>query len=279
LSELVSIIVPVYNAAPYIEKTIEMVCEQTWPNWEMVLVDDASTDDTAERIERMIGAPEPLIVGDYPGEEGDSPQSYEDIRGGSGLHSQIRLYRCMKNAGPAHARNLGVRKARGRYIAFLDADDVWKPEKLEKELAFMKEKKAAFVYCSYEFGDRDARGTGSVVHALPELTYRQALTRTIIFTTTVLFDMTKLTPDDIKMPDIESEDTATWWKILRSGVTAYGLDEVLAVYRRPEKSLSSNKGKAVARIWNLYRREEHLGLLRSACCLAGWAVRASARRL
>jgi cellulose synthase/poly-beta-1,6-N-acetylglucosamine synthase-like glycosyltransferase len=66
LSELVSIIVPVYNAAPYIEKTIEMVCEQTWPNWEMILVDDASTDDTAERIERMIGAPEPLIVGDYP---------------------------------------------------------------------------------------------------------------------------------------------------------------------------------------------------------------------
>jgi teichuronic acid biosynthesis glycosyltransferase TuaG len=279
LSDLVSIVVPVYNAARYIEKTIQMVCAQTYRNWELILVDDGSTDHSAEIIEHLIGDPEPLIVGDYPGEEGEMPGHYAPIRSGYGLGSQIRLLRSLHNTGAAGARNIGVREARGTYIAFLDADDLWKPEKLERELAFMKEKDAAFVYCSYEFGNAEGKGTGRIVHALPELTYRKALTRTIIFTTTVLFDMRKLTKEQIRMPAVESEDTATWWRILRSGVTAYGLDEVLAVYRRPAGSLSADKRRAAARIWNLYRAEEHLGIFDAATCFVCWAVRASARRI
>ncbi len=106
-------------------------------------------------------------------------------------------------------------------------------DKLERELAFMKEKQAAFVFTAYEFGDENAVRTGKVVHVPPVLTYFKALSRTVIFTTTVLLDTDKTGRELIQMPNVKSEDTATWWKLLRNGFTAYGLDEVLAVYRFP----------------------------------------------
>lgn len=248
---LVSIIVPVYNAGIYIEETIAMVRAQTFKNWELILVDDCSTDDSRARIERCIAR-----------ENGD-----------------IRLIAKDVNEGAAKARNTGITAARGRYIAFLDADDIWMPDKLEKELAFMKEKQAAFVFTAYEFGDKDARGTGKIVHVPEVLTYKRALSRTVIFTTTVLLDSAKTGRELIQMPIVKSEDTATWWKILKKGFNAYGLDEVLAIYRRPAASLSSNKVEAIRRIWNLYRREEKLSLPYSCYNLFFWALRATLRRL
>lgn len=252
LEGLVSIIVPVYNAGIYIEKTVNSVCAQTYTDWELILVDDQSKDNTLAVV-----------------------KSYLDTKG----DERIRLIEKESNEGAAAARNTGIDAAEGRYIAFLDADDLWMPDKLEKELAFMQEKQAAFVFTAYEFGDENAFGTGKVVHVPEKLTYRKALSRTVIFTTTVLFD-SKLTGRElIKMPIVKSEDTATWWKVLKSGITAYGLDEVLAVYRRPPSSLSSNKLEAVRRIWNLYRREEKLSLPYSCYNLFFWAVRATLRRL
>lgn len=252
--ELISIIVPVYNAGQYIEETIAMVQAQTYRNWELILVDDCSTDDSSIKIENFIGSRE---------KEG----------------GEIRLIKKNVNEGAAKARNTGMQAAKGRYIAFLDADDIWMKDKLEKELAFMKKKQAAFVFTSYEFGDEQAKGTGKVVHVPATLTYHQALSRTVIFTTTVLIDTNKTGRELIRMPVVKSEDTATWWKILRGGFTAYGLDEVLAIYRRPAKSLSSNKLKAIRRIWNLYRKEEKLSLGYSAYNLFFWALRATLRRL
>ncbi len=249
--DLVSIIVPVYNAGIYIEETIAMVRAQTFRKWELILVDDCSKDDGRERIERCIA-------------QGDG---------------EIRLIAKEVNEGAARARNTGIAAARGRYIAFLDADDIWMPDKLEKELSFMKEKQAAFVFTSYEFGDKDAKGTGRIVHVPEVLTYKKALSRTVIFTTTVLLDTAKTGRELIQMPEVKSEDTATWWKILKSGLHAYGLDEVLAIYRRPAASLSSNKLKAVRRIWNLYRREEKLSLPLSCYNLFFWALRATLRRI
>lgn len=249
--ELVSIIVPVYNAGRYIEETIDMVCAQTCPNWELILVDDCSKDNSREIAERRVA------------------QS-----GG-----KVRLIPKTVNEGAAGARNTGIRAAKGRYIAFLDADDVWMPQKLERELAFMEEKQAVFAFTSYEFGDKNARGTGRVVHVPPSITYRRALSRTVIFTTTVMIDTCGIDRELILMPQVKSEDTATWWQILRNGYTAYGLDEVLAIYRRPEKSLSSNKLEAIRRIWKLYRRQERLSLLRSAYHLFFWAIGATLRRL
>jgi teichuronic acid biosynthesis glycosyltransferase TuaG len=249
MDELVSIIVPVYNAASYIENTIEMVRRQTHSDWELILVDDASTDESVAVIRRMLG-------------EGD-----------------IRLIQKSHNQGAAAARNTGLDAARGRYIAFLDADDVWMPDKLLRELAFMKDRQADFVFSAYEFGDEEARGTGKIVHVPDKLTYHEALTRTVIFTTTVLIDRERIPDELIRMPEVESEDTATWWQILRAGHTACGLDEVLAIYRRPAKSLSSNKLAAIRRIWRLYRRQEGLSVMHSAWCFLFWAYRATARRI
>lgn len=250
MDNLVSIIVPVYNAGAFIEDTIRMVLAQTYTQWELLLVDDCSKDDSRAKIEAFCGQDE-----------------------------RIRLIARERNGGAAEARNMGMDNAGGRYIAFLDADDVWLPEKLEKELRFMEEKNAAFAFTAYEFGDEAARGTGKIVNVPETLTYKEALSRTVIFTTTVIFDLTRIDKKMIQMPNVASEDTATWWKVLRCGYTAYGLNEVLAVYRRPAGSLSSNKFIAIKRIWNLYRNEEKLSLPITIRCFLGWALGAVIRRI
>lgn len=252
MDELVSIIVPVYNVEKFIGETMDSVAAQTYPHWELLLVEDGSSDRTAE------------IIQDYIREQKEN---------------RIRLIVQPENMGAARARNRGLQEARGRYIAYLDADDLWAPEKLERELAFMKEKGAAFAFTGYEFTDENGRGTGKIVRVPETLSYRQALSNTTIFTTTVMFDTQRISKELLEMPVIKSEDTALWWKVLRNGYTAYGLDENLVKYRRPGKSLSSNKLEALRRIWNLYRRAEGMGVLSSALHFCLWAVRAVKRRL
>ena len=248
---MVSIVVPVYNAKKYIAKTIEMVEAQTYKDWELILVDDCSRDGSAEYIEELI----------------------------SSQAKRIKLIKKERNEGAAAARNTGIDAAIGRYIAFLDADDVWQADKLEKQIDFMEKTGAAFSFHSYEFGDEEARPTGKVVHAPKTLNFRQALSRTVIFTTTVMFDTEKIDMEIIHMPMVPSEDTATWWRILKSGIIAYGMDENLAIYRRPAKSLSSNKLLAIERIWFLYRNIADLSVLESLFYFGGWAVRATLRRI
>ena len=248
---MVSIIVPVYTAVKYIETTIDMVSRQTYKDWELILVDDASTDGSADLIEKIVAS----------------------------QGKRVRLIRKSVNEGAAAARNTGIDASAGRYIAFLDADDVWMPDKLQKQIAFMEETGAAFSFHSYEFGDDKANPTGKVVRAPKKLTFRQALSRTVIFTTTVMFDTEKIDMEIIHMPQVPSEDTATWWRILKSGYEAYGLDENLAIYRRPAKSLSSNKLEAIRRIWFLYRNIAGLSVAGSLFYFGGWAVRATLRRV
>lgn len=249
---MVSIITPVYNAAVFIRQTMEMVQAQSYTDWELILVDDCSKDNSCEIIEN------------YLKEKPDA---------------RIRLIKKEKNEGAALTRNRGIREAKGRYIAFLDADDVWLKQKLQAQMEFMEKTDTGFVFSAYEFGDEEAVGTGRIVHVPATLTYKKALSRTVIFTTTVLLDTKKIPKDLIYMPNVPSEDSATWWQIMRAGHVARGMDEVLAIYRRPGKSLSSNKLKAIQRIWYLYREVEKLPLLTSCIAFAGWAYRATVRRL
>ena len=249
---MISIVVPVYNAAPYIENTVQMVLQQTYQDFELILVDDCSTDNSVALLEELL-------------------EQRKDVR--------LRLVKKERNQGAAAARNTGLDMASGRYIAFLDADDVWLPHRLEAGLRFMEEKKAGFVFSAYEFGDEQARGTGKIVHVPEKLTYRKALSRTVVFTTTTLFDTTLVPKELLRMPTVPSEDTATWWQILRNGHVAYGLDQVLAIYRRPAQSLSSVKLVALLRIWSLYRKQEKLGLFSSAFYFCFWALRATLRRI
>lgn len=289
MSGLVSIIVPVYRAESYITETIAMVIRQTYKEWELILIDDHSPDNSAAVIRDVL---KEYTCRNILREQGIeclaegggrasvrqnnvcSAQEYTD-----GTGRRIVLVCKERNEGAASARNTGLGIAQGRYIAFLDADDVWFPEKLNRELHFMEDKHAGFAFTAYEFGDEKARPTGKVVHVPETLTYRRALSRTVIFTTTVMFDRDIIPDKLMRMPEIESEDTATWWQILRAGYTAYGLNETLAIYRRPAQSLSSNKLAAVRRIWNLYRRQEKLSVISSVRYFILWAYRATARRL
>lgn len=258
MDERISIIIPVYNAEEFIRDTIDCVRAQTCENWELLLIEDGSTDNTLKVMEAYT----------------------EELR-----DERIKIVKREiktqeeKKFGAARARNLGLRMAAGRYIAYLDADDLWAPEKLEKELKFLKEKQAGFVFTGYEFGDEKAKGTGKVVQVPETLTYKQALTNTTIFTSTVLMDTEKIEKSLLEMPYIKSEDTAEWWKILKTGVIAYGLNENLVIYRRAGKSLSSNKLEALRRIWNLYRNVAELSVPASCCKFVLWAVRAVKRRV
>lgn len=251
-NDKVSIIVPVYNAIKYIEAAIDSVVRQTYPDWELILVDDGSTDGTFECMETYCRA-------------------LSDER--------IRIERTPSNTGAAGARNYGLSKARGRYIAYLDADDLWDETKLYKQISFAKDKQAGFVFTGYEFGREDGTGTGKVVKVPARMNYKQALKNTTIFTTTVMFDTDVIPISLLNMPEVKSEDTALWWKILRSGYTAYGLNENLALYRRCGQTLSSNKLEALKRIWNLYRKVEKLSVVYSAYNFVFWAVRAVLRRV
>lgn len=248
----VSIIVPVYNIKKYIRETMDCVRQQTYPHWELLLVEDGSSDGTAEEI------------AEYIRETGEE---------------RIRLLKQPSNMGAAKARNRGLEEASGRYIAYLDADDLWLPEKLERELAFLEEKQAAFVFTGYEFADETGKGTGKVVKVPETLVYKEALKNTTIFTSTVMFDTDKIQKELLVMPVIKSEDTALWWKVLRKGYVAYGLNENLVKYRRSGKTLSSNKLEAICRIWNLYRKAEGMSVLNSAYHFCFWAVRAVMRRV
>ena len=252
MNKMVSIVVPVYHAEKYIRETMDSVLSQTYEDWELLLVVDGREDPTIDVIESYI-------------------QEKQEHR--------IRLLVQENNKGAALARNRGVMESKGRYVAYLDADDLWKPAKLERELDFLKQQQAAFVFTGYEFADENAVGLGKVVHVPEQLTYKEALKNTTIFTSTVLFDTEKINKNMLEMPNMRSEDTALWWKVLRSGYDAYGLDENLVYYRRPAKSLSSNKLIAIKRIWNLYRKAEGLSIPYSCYNFCFWAVRAVIRRV
>ncbi len=248
MKELISIIVPVHNAGKYLDETIGSVLAQTEPNFELILVDDCSTDDSVAVINK-----------------------YDDKR--------ICLIKQTENKGAYAARNRGLEAATGRYIAFLDADDIWSKYKLERTLFYLKEQETGFVFTGYEFADENGVGTGAVVKVPRRRTFKGALNNTDIFTSTVMIDRDKIPDELIRMPNIKSEDTATWWTILKAGYVAAGLNENLVKYRRPSNSLSSDKKEALRRIWNLYRKVAGLNVVSSAFHFCLWAVTAVWRRL
>ena len=247
--DLVSIIVPVYNAEKYIQDTIKTVEDQTYKNWELILVNDCSTDKSEELIKSQID-------------------------------EKIKLINLEKNSGAAIARNTGIKNARGKYIAFLDADDLWSKHKLEKQIKFMQKNNYDFTFTGYEFADENGKGNGKIVSVPSKINYKQALKNTTISTITVIFNVQRLGKKLISMPNIrKGQDTATWWKVLRSGVTAYGLNESLSLYRRSSNTLSSNKIKALKRTWNLYRKVENLSIIKAIYNFCWYSFNAIKRRI
>ncbi len=249
--DLVSIIVPVYNSEKFMNETIKTVKEQTYKNWELLLINDCSIDNSKKVIEE-----------------------YEN------KDKRIKLINLENNSGAAIARNTGIEQAKGKYIAFLDADDLWNKEKLEKQIKFMQEKYCAFSFTGYEFADENGKGNGKIVNVPEKINYKQALKNTTIWTSTVVFDVDKLGKELIQMPNVKrGQDTATWWKVLKQIDSAYGINEVLSYYRRTNDSLSANKLKALKRTWNLYRNVEHLNVFYSFYNFCWYCFNAIKRRI
>lgn len=246
--DLISIIIPVYNAEKFLDETINTVLNQTYKNFELILVNDGSKDKSVDVIKK-----------------------HNDKR--------IKLIDNKNNKGAALSRNDGIRKAKGRYICFLDADDLWNKEKLEKQINFMKEKECAFSFTGYEFANENGIPNGKKVFIPKKLNYKSALKNTTISTITVMIDTKKMDKDLIYMNNVKSEDTATWWNILKNGYEAFGLNEILSFYRRSEGTLSSNKIEAIRRIWNLYRNVFKLGFFYSLYNFVFYAINAVKRRI
>ncbi|MGP6140257.1 glycosyltransferase family 2 protein [Jeotgalibaca sp. A127] len=249
IENLVSIVTPVYNAERFIEKTINSVQAQTYEQFEMILVDDCSPDDSAAVIKKL-----------------------------TALDERIKYVKLDENAGAAVARNTGLEHAKGQYVAFIDSDDVWKPEKLAKQIAFMKKNDYAFTYTNFEMVEED----GTVINAsvpLPEkLNYSGLLKNTAIACSTVIIDRKVI--GDFRMPLVrKGQDTATWLKILRTHDYAYLFNEVMGSYRQVQGSISSNKIGALKRTWNTYRNIEKLPLPKALYYFAFYVFNAVKRRI
>jgi teichuronic acid biosynthesis glycosyltransferase TuaG len=239
---LVSVIMPAYNCQAFLKESVLSVIAQTYTDWELLIVDDASRDQTLTTARDLA------------------------------LHDRrIRVIHLDKNIGVANARNAGLDAANGRYIAFLDSDDLWLPEKLETQIEFMQSSATSFSFTQYRrFA---SNGMLSKPIAVPDrVTYEHLLKGNVIGCLTVVLDRTKV--PDASMPRIRHEDYVTWLRILRSGVVARGISKDLARYRVASESVSANKKKAAGWTWNIYRNIEGLSLAKSAWCFLNYFLHA-----
>lgn len=221
---LVSIITPCYNGAKYIGETIDSVISQTYPDWEMIIVDDGSKDNSAQ------------IVREYAEKD-----------------SRITLVQ-QENAGSAAARNNGIRRAEGQYIALLDADDLWHPDFLEKQIAFMKEKDAVCVFCSYRRIDENSKEIMRPTHSKPVVTKKDMKVMNYIGCLSGLYDTTRHGKVFLK-ESLKSirDDYAYWYDIVALEDRAYGNPEILADYRVLSGSTTGNKKKLIKKQYQFYR--------------------------
>lgn len=230
-TSLVSIITPSYNSAAFIQETIESVLSQSYGHWEMIIVDDASTDDSLEIIEHFAS---------------------EDQR--------IKLFKNEENLGVAKSRNWAIEEAKGKYIAFLDSDDTWFREKLEKQIALMQKNNVLLSYSAYHTMNE----TGKLVGTFPvkeKVTYHDLLKTSTIGTLTTIYNVKEL--GKFYFEDIGHEDYVMKLQILKKVEFAQGIEEPLANYRIVRKSLSRNKIQAASWQWYIYRKVEKLSLVKS----------------
>ncbi len=237
---LVSVITPTYNCGAFIGATIESVQRQTYTDWEMIIVDDGSVDNTEELVRR-----------------------YSD------MDPRIRYFALEKNSGTAAARTKAMTYAEGEYMAFLDSDDLWEPQKLEQQLRFMKEQACSFSATSYCLIDESGTQKSRIFHVPARVDYNRMLLDCPVGNSTVMYHVEKL--GKFTVPDIRKRnDDALWLKMLKKERYILGLDEVLTKYRVRSDSVSSNKFTLIRYHWKLYREIEHLNVFRSAFHIAVW---------
>ena len=239
---LVSIITPTYNCADFIARTLDSVLAQTYQNWEMIIVDDRSQDNTKE------------IVDSYMMRD-----------------SRIRYHLLEVNSGAAVARTTAMKLAKGTYMAFLDSDDIWLPDKLERQITWMEQTGHAFSCTAYEQIDEEDNALGKTIRTIEKTSYNRLLLDCPVGNSTVVYNVDKM--GKFEVPNIRKRnDDALWLQMLKKEPYIWGMPDVLMRYRIRQNSISSNKFKVVKYHWILYREIEHLNVFRSAFHVFWWCV-------
>jgi glycosyltransferase involved in cell wall biosynthesis len=241
---LVSVITPCYNSAKYIAQTIESVLAQSYQNWEMIVIDDCSVDDSVK------------IVSAYQEKDG-----------------RINLYRIKVCSGsPMEPRNLGIEKAAGQYIAFLDSDDVWLPNKLENQIRLFKEENIGLIYSNYEKISEAGNRNNRIIKAPSTVTYRELLKNNYIGCLTAVYNVSKT--GKVYFDKFRHEDYVLWLTILRTGYIAKNTNTVEALYRVKNESISANKFIVLGWQWNIYRNFLKLSLFQSVFYFCFYSIKA-----
>lgn len=249
MNSLVSIITPCFNSSKFIEKTIGSVLNQSYKNWEMIIVDDNSLDNSKEIIKKI-----------------------------ALIDSRIKIIFLSQNIGAAEARNVALRASNGRFIAFLDSDDLWNHKKLEYQLNFMQTNDIAFSFTSYQLLNESGSKKNNIILAPRKINYHEYLKNTIIGCLTVIIDKKKI--GYFEMPNIRSShDMALWLWIMKQGYCAYGIPKVLASYRIVSNSNTSSKIKAAKDVWNVYRNIENIGFIKSIWYFINYVINAIIKRI
>lgn len=220
---LISIIMAAYNTEKTIEQAINSVLSQTYTNFELLVVNDCSTDRTAELVKSI-----------------------------AAKDSRVRLISNVKNSGVSYTRKHGLEEAKGSWIAILDSDDAWAPKKLEKQIDLQRRTNADLLFTGSAFMDSDGQPIDWYLHAPAEVTYRQLLKQNVLSNSSALVRK-ELYAKHYAIGDGMHEDFAIWLSILKKGTKAYGVDEPLLIYRIAKSSKSGNKVKAARMNWNTYR--------------------------
>lgn len=220
---LVSVIMAAYNAEKTIEQSINSVLNQTYPAVELLVVDDYSQDRTVKLVENIMAR-----------------------------DNRVRLIYNKENSGVSYTRKHGLEEAKGAWIAILDSDDIWAPEKLEKQIILQKKMNADFLFTGSAFMDSDGQPIDWYLHAPSEVTYRHLLKQNVLSNSSSLVRK-ELYEKYYAVGDGMHEDFAVWLGILKEGKKAYGVDEPLLTYRIAKSSKSGNKIKAAKMNWNTYR--------------------------
>lgn len=240
---MISIIMPAYNSENYIAEAIESVIGQTYTEWELLVIDDYSSDQTTKIIQKYM--------------ENDT---------------RIQLIRKKQNDGVAVTRNIGIQKAKGEFIAFLDSDDVWKSNKLEEQLKLQRKTGAAIIYCSYDFVDENNKKILKPFIVPEQTDYKSMLSSSVISCSTALID-TKLLKQHMFEPDVYHEDYVLWMKLLKIPVKAKGCLEVLTHYRQVSGSRSNDKKNAAIQRWYIYRKVLKMGRVDSSIAFIKYAFK------
>ena len=241
-NKLVSIITPTYNCANFISRTIDSVLSQTYQDWEMIIVDDRSRDNTKEIVENYMK---------------------KDPR--------IQYYLLKENSGAAIARTTAMRLAQGSYMAFLDSDDIWMPDKLERQIKWMEENNYAFSCTSYVQIDENDNFLGKTIKSIKKTDYNRLLLDCPVGNSSVMYDVESM--GKFEVPNIRKRnDDALWLTMLKKEKYIWGMPDILMKYRIRQNSISSNKLSVIKYHWILYRDIEHLNIARSVFHICYWCL-------